>query len=103
MLSVPKWVAAKVKACRHCIGKSIQNCKIEDRVTVPFACGCGQCTYCKNDQLQICDNYFQPGFTHWGSFAEYVELKYADANVVTLPDEIDFVTAASLGCRFATM
>ena len=27
---------------------------------------------------------------------------YADTNLVRLPDEIDFVTASSLGCRFAT-
>ena len=45
---------------------------------------------------------FQPGFTNWGSFAEYVAIEYADINLVLLPDEIDFVTAASLGCRFVT-
>ncbi|MCK5368976.1 MAG: zinc-binding dehydrogenase, partial [Cyclobacteriaceae bacterium] len=44
----------------------------------------------------------QPGFTHWGSFAQYVSIKYADTNLVRLPDEIDFVTGASLGCRFST-
>ena len=31
-----------------------------------------------------------------------MEIKYADINLVHLPDEIDFVTAASLGCRFIT-
>ena len=29
-------------------------------------------------------------------------LDYADTNLVALPDEIDFATAASLGCRFVT-
>jgi alcohol dehydrogenase len=51
---------------------------------------------------QVCDNQFQPGFTHWGSFAEYVAVDYADINLVRLPEEMDFVTAASLGCRFVT-
>ena len=83
-------------------GNAIANFHVGDRVTVPFASGCGRCRYCEDDQLQICDNYFQPGFTHWGSFAELVELKFADINLVRLPDSIDFVTAASLGCRFAT-
>ena len=50
----------------------------------------------------MCDNQFQPGFTHWGSFAEYVAIHYADVNLVRLPDDMDFQTAASLGCRFAT-
>ena len=51
---------------------------------------------------QVCDHQFQPGFTHWGSFAQYVSIHYADTNLVRLPDELDFVTAASLGCRFVT-
>jgi alcohol dehydrogenase len=50
----------------------------------------------------VCHNQFQPGFTHWGSFSEYVAIHYADINLVSLPHEIDFITAASLGCRFAT-
>jgi len=50
----------------------------------------------------ICDHQSQPGFTHWGSFAQYVAIRYADTNLVRLPEEMDFVTAASLGCRFST-
>src|SRR5262249_25947821 len=49
-----------------------------------------------------CPNQFQPGFTAWGSFAEYVAVDYADSNLVALPDWLDYATAASLGCRFAT-
>jgi alcohol dehydrogenase len=83
-------------------GSLVSNFKLGDRVTVPFVAGCGDCEQClKNDQ-QICDRQFQPGFTALGGFAEYVALEYADGNLVRLPDEIDFVTAASLGCRFAT-
>jgi alcohol dehydrogenase len=50
----------------------------------------------------VCPNQTQPGFTHAGSFAEFVAVRHADFNVVSLPDEIDLVTAAALGCRFAT-
>lgn len=84
------------------IGKNIKNWKVGDRVTVPFCVGCGTCTQCINGQEQICDHYFQPGFTGWGSFAELVKIKYADHNLVRLPDAIDFNTAAVLGCRFIT-
>ncbi len=84
------------------IGAGIKLFKVGDRVTVPFVGGCGNCPECNSGNHQICDNQFQPGFTAWGSFAEFVEIKYADVNLVRLPDEIDFVTAASLGCRFIT-
>jgi len=50
----------------------------------------------------VCDAQFQPGFTHWGSFAQFVAIDYADTNLVLLPEEIDSTTAASLGCRFIT-
>lgn len=83
-------------------GSEIKNFKVGDRVTVPFVSGCGHCPECVSGNHQICDHQFQPGFTAWGSFAEFVEIKYADINLVKLPDEIDFVTAASLGCRFIT-
>lgn len=84
------------------IGSEIKKYKVGERVTVPFVGGCGNCPECNTGNHQICDNQFQPGFTAWGSFAEFVEIKYADINLVHLPDEIDFVTAASLGCRFIT-
>jgi alcohol dehydrogenase len=83
-------------------GKDIRRWKAGDRVTLPFVCGCGECPQCISGNHQVCDHQFQPGFTHWGSFARFVAVDYADLNVVRIPDEISFVTAASLGCRFAT-
>ena len=83
-------------------GRNVRNWKKGDRVTMPFVCGCGTCPQCLTGNQQVCDHQFQPGFTHWGSFAQYVSIHYADTNLVRLPDELDFVTAASLGCRFVT-
>lgn len=73
-----------------------------DRVTVPFVCACGSCEQCRAGDHQVCDRQTQPGFTHWGSFAEYVAVEHAAVNLVRLPDSVDFATAAGLGCRFAT-
>lgn len=84
------------------VGAGVDNWKPGDRVTLPFVCGCGTCPQCDSGNHQVCDHQFQPGFTHWGSFAEYVAIGYADVNLVRLPGELDFVTAASLGCRFVT-
>jgi alcohol dehydrogenase len=84
------------------VGEGVTRWRPGDRVTLPFVCGCGRCPQCSSGNQQVCDHQFQPGFTHWGSFAEYVALHYADENLVRLPDTMDFATAASLGCRFAT-
>lgn len=84
------------------VGKNVTKWQIGDRVTVPFVGGCGACSQCASGNQQICDHQFQPGFTHWGSFAEYVSIHKADTNLVRLPDSMDFPAAASLGCRFVT-
>jgi alcohol dehydrogenase len=84
------------------VGKGVKNWKVGDRVTVPFVCACGTCPTCQSGNQQICDRQFQPGFTHWGSFATYVAVHRAEVNLVKLPDTIGFDVAASLGCRFAT-
>jgi len=84
------------------VGSEVSRWKTGDRVTLPFVCGCGICPQCASGNHQVCDKQFQPGFTHWGSFAEYVAIQYADINLVRIPGQLDFVTAASLGCRFAT-
>lgn len=84
------------------IGRNVTKWRVGDRVTVPFVCGCGTCPECQAGDQQVCRNQHQPGFTHWGSFAEYVPIHHADLNLVALPEVMDFATAASLGCRFAT-
>ncbi|EWT02698.1 alcohol dehydrogenase [Intrasporangium oryzae NRRL B-24470] len=84
------------------VGPGVTRWRIGDRVTVPFVCGCGRCEWCRTGQAQVCPRQEQPGFTHWGSFAESVALHAADTNLVGIPEQVDFATAASLGCRFAT-
>ena len=84
------------------VGRNVRRLREGMRVTVPFVSGCGHCEECFSGNQQVCSHQFQPGFTHWGSFAEYVAVDYADTNVVELPDDVDFAAAASLGCRFAT-
>jgi alcohol dehydrogenase len=86
----------------HSVGAHVGRWRVGDRVTAPFVCGCGHCGECRSGNQQVCEHQFQPGFTAWGSFAEYVAIDFADANLVRLPDSMDFATAASLGCRFAT-
>jgi D-arabinose 1-dehydrogenase-like Zn-dependent alcohol dehydrogenase len=84
------------------VGGGVRRWRVGDRVTVPFVCGCGVCEQCLAGDTHVCPEQTQPGFTGPGSFAETVALHAADTNLVALPQAVDFVSAASLGCRFAT-
>ncbi|MBV7699327.1 zinc-dependent alcohol dehydrogenase family protein [Streptomyces sp. TRM70350] len=84
------------------VGARVTGRRPGDWVTVPFVCACGTCPSCAAGDQQVCERQTQPGFTHWGSFAQYVALDHADVNLVAVPDDMSFATAASLGCRFAT-
>lgn len=84
------------------LGASVRDWHLGDRVTVPFVCACGSCAQCASGNQQICDREFQPGATHWGSFADRVAIDHADVNLVALPDSLTSVEAAALGCRFGT-
>ncbi|MEU9591160.1 zinc-dependent alcohol dehydrogenase family protein [Streptomyces sp. NPDC048219] len=83
-------------------GDRVTGWRPGDRVTVPFVCACGSCAACAAGDQQVCEAQTQPGFTHWGSFARYVALDHADVNLVAVPEDMSYATAASLGCRFAT-
>jgi alcohol dehydrogenase len=83
-------------------GPDVGRWSVGDRVTVPFVCACGTCATCLAGEQQVCERQEQPGFTHWGSYAEHVALHHADVNLVALPEGMSAVVAASLGCRFAT-
>lgn len=84
------------------VGSAVSRFKIGQPVTVPFINACGACPECNTGNHQVCGNQTQPGFTHWGSFAEYTTVDHADVNLIHLPEHLNFTTAASLGCRFVT-
>ena len=84
------------------VGAGVTKWAVGDRVTAPFVEGCGACEWCRVGNAQVCPEQQQPGFTHWGSFAEQVVIHAADTNLVAIPAGVSFEAAASLGCRFAT-
>jgi D-arabinose 1-dehydrogenase-like Zn-dependent alcohol dehydrogenase len=84
------------------VGPEVKRFRVGQRVTTPFVCACGRCPECASGNGQVCRDQTQPGFTHWGSFAERVALHDADVNLVVVPDGLDAGVAALLGCRFAT-
>ena len=101
-ISLPHVPGHEIAGTVEAVGRDVRQWRTGDRVTLPFVCGCGACPQCVSGNHQVCDHQFQPGFTNWGSFAEFVAIDYADVNLVRLPGSLDFVIAASLGCRFVT-
>ncbi len=101
-ISLPHVPGHELAGIVEAVGRDVSLWKKGDRITVPFVGGCGACPQCQSGNHQVCDYQFQPGFTHWGSFAEYVSIHRADINLVRLPVSLEFATAASLGCRFVT-
>ena len=83
-------------------GASVEKLKNGDRVAIPFILSCGYCAECQLNKPTVCLEQAQPGFTMYGSFAEYVEISRADRNLRVIPSEVSFVEAAALGCRFTT-
>lgn len=101
-ISLPHVPGHELAGTVEAVGPEVRRFGVGDRVTVPFVCACGRCAQCADGDGQVCSAQTQPGFTHWGSFAEFVSLEAADVNLVALPDAMSFATAASLGCRYAT-
>lgn len=102
MIALPHVPGHELAGEVEAVGDGVRHWGVGDRVTVPFVGGCGTCEVCRAGDPHVCPDQFQPGFTHWGSCAERVAIRYADANLVRLPENMSCVTAASLGCRFAT-
>jgi len=74
------------------------------RVAVPFILSCGVCHYCSTavNKPTVCDDQRQPGFTQFGSFAEYLAVPRARRNLCRIPESVSFQQAAALGCRLTT-
>ncbi len=101
-IAVPYVPGHELAGVIEAAGAGVHGWRPGDRVTVPFICACGSCPPCRAGQQQVCLHQEQPGFTRWGSFAEYVAIPRAQHNLVALPAGLSWTAAASLGCRLAT-
>lgn len=84
------------------VGKEVGVTRVGDRVTVPFHLGCGRCSYCVRGRPNLCDSLQMVGFSFDGGYAQYVRIPQADFNLIRLPEAVDSVSAAALGCRYMT-
>jgi propanol-preferring alcohol dehydrogenase len=84
------------------VGDGVSTVKVGDRVTTPFHEACGTCPYCLTGRSNLCDNLEFIGLTHSGGYAQYTEIRNADYNCIKLPDNVDALSAAAIGCRYMT-
>ena len=84
------------------IGREVRSFAKGDRVIVPFSQGEGTCRMCRGGHSNVCEHGMAPGFNYWGGFGRLSAIPHADVNLVRMPDSLDFVEAASMGCRFMT-
>jgi alcohol dehydrogenase len=86
------------------VGANVERVREGDMVTVPFNLSDGTCRHCRSGRGNICEQMVPLGFLKMapGAFAEQFPVRQADHNIVKLPDNVDPVHVAGLGCRFAT-
>ncbi len=75
-----------------------------DRVTNAFTLADGTCIHCRQGNHNRCEKAIPVGFVPFstGAYAEEYPVRTADTNLVELPEEMDAVGVAGLGCRFST-
>ncbi|MBV9777409.1 MAG: alcohol dehydrogenase catalytic domain-containing protein [Acetobacteraceae bacterium] len=85
------------------VGPGVKRASTGMRVTVPFNLACGDCPYCHEGRQNLCDNAAFPMMLPGsGGWAQYARIPNADLNCIPLPDEVDELSAAALGCRYMT-
>ncbi|WP_029423425.1 zinc-dependent alcohol dehydrogenase family protein [Alicyclobacillus macrosporangiidus] len=84
------------------VGHEVRSFRLGDRVTVPFHYACGHCEYCHSGVPNLCLDTRVYGISWDGGYAEYVLVRNADFNLIRLPESVDALTAAAIGCRYMT-
>ncbi|SUM30748.1 Sorbitol dehydrogenase [Staphylococcus gallinarum] len=74
------------------VGSQVTSLTVGDRVTGCPAIVCHQCAQCEQGNYSRCESLYVIGSLEPGCFAEFVKLPIS--NVLKLPDNVDFTTAA---------
>lgn len=89
------------------VGSAVATVGIGDLVIVPFQISCGVCGACRHGRTSCCEavpwlSCFGLGDMAgaWGgAMADLLVVPYADAMLVALPEHVDVVDAAAVGCN----
>jgi NADPH:quinone reductase-like Zn-dependent oxidoreductase len=81
-------------------GEGVQDLSVGQRVMLQPGLSCGACAKCLSAMDHQCARYDVLGYQSEGGYAERVAVPAA--NVIALPDHIDFVKAAAFPLTFLT-
>jgi propanol-preferring alcohol dehydrogenase len=81
-------------------GERAKGIEEGDRVCVHYIRSCGDCSFCRTDRENFCEEYQMIGKDVDGGFAEYIAVPAS--NVLKLPDTLPFEQACILGCAVST-
>lgn len=84
-------------------GDEVENYHEGDQVVLPFNIVCGKCHRCRNGDSHMCENIVHYGFeVQPGAFCDRLRVPNADFNLAQIPDGLQPVDMAALGCRYVT-
>ena len=101
-LSLPRVIGHEYCGVVEEVGPQVTQFTPGDRVVCPFNFSCGVCEHCRAGHHNVCPHVGSAGFMYSGGYGRLAHVPLADVNLVSLPESIPFVDAASLGCRFMT-
>ncbi|MCY9670190.1 zinc-binding dehydrogenase [Paenibacillus alginolyticus] len=73
-------------------GDGVASIKVNDRVAVYLASGCGECSNCKSGYMMFCKAWQCIGFDLHGGDADYMVVP--EKNCIKIPDSLSYVAAA---------
>ena len=101
-LPLPTVLGHEVGGIVEEVGPEVHTVKVGDRVTIPFHEADGTCPYCRAGYQNLCDHEVIPAVNRSGGWAQYITVTASDLNCIRLPEGVDTVSAAALGCRYMT-
>ena len=81
-------------------GERVKGVEAGDRVCVHYVRSCGNCSFCRTNRENFCEQYQMIGKDVDGGFAEYI--KVPASNILKLPSTIPFEQGCILGCAVST-
>ena len=82
------------------VGAGVSRFEPGDRVVVDPGLYCGDCEFCRHGEQSLCVDYRMMGEHVRGVHSEYAAVP--ERNLLTLPETVDFVTAAAAPLVFQT-
>jgi NADPH:quinone reductase-like Zn-dependent oxidoreductase len=99
-IPLPHISGADVAGELAAVGEGVTDLREGARVMLQPGLSCGHCVFCLSGADNFCTHYDVLGYQSDGGYAELVAVPAA--NVIPLPDAIDFVAAAAFPLSFLT-